>query len=94
MEVIKISDIKKHLDDLRLLKDTYKKDGELWKAAEDRIHVIEKMVEMLPHIEVVEIEEVLDLICDVSNMVDECEILPDECFRVMRDTILEKIPER
>lgn len=51
MKVIKLSDIEKHLDDLRLLQSTYKKDGELWKAAEVRIHAIEKMMEMLPHID-------------------------------------------
>lgn len=44
---ITLEEINNHIADLRLVQSSYKKDGELWQAVEDRIHAIEKMVEII-----------------------------------------------
>jgi len=48
---VKVSDIKKHICELLMLKEISKANEEYCKAIDDRIHAIDKMLEMIPKID-------------------------------------------
>lgn len=47
-KVVKISDIRNHIGELLYLKELHNMNKEYCKAIDDRVHAIEKMLEMVP----------------------------------------------